>query len=128
VYLFKLDLGYALRLEKNDKIVRIQKDKFEQNPHKELSRYINESTHYNNIWRICMACSAAVTLLLISVIKEATIQLFPYMFLVIYAIMYSCINWKMTHSTNFILRAVDHACKHLQKGKNKPYHPLVFEA
>lgn len=121
--MFNMDLGFAQKLEKDvtHPILRINSIRFAQNPHKEISRYINDATYYNNTWRISMAASCAICLFLIPVIKKTTVPLFPYLFIVVFVVVYHMWNWKFHHSHSFILKSVIGACNHLSEKNTEPF-------
>jgi len=121
--MFNMDLGYAQKLEKEVEhpILRINTGRFQENPHKEMSRYIDDASHYNNVWRVSMAAACAICLFLIPVIKESAVPLFPYLFLIVFVVVYHMWNWKFHHSHGFILKSVKQACDHLSEKNPEPF-------
>ena len=112
---FMLDLSYSQKLEKeeNHPILRINSDRFAQNPHKELARYIEETLYYNNTWRISMTAASIICLILVFAVKDIEVSVIPVLFVVIFAVVYHVWQWKFHHSYNFIFKSVKLACRHL---------------
>lgn len=121
---FNMDLLYIQRIEKevDHPVLRINTERFAANPHAELARYIEDTQHYGNIWRIAIGASSIICLLLIPVIQVSLVPIFPYLFLVIFCVVYHVWHWKSHHSHQFIFKSVIQACNYLEKNNiDKPF-------
>jgi hypothetical protein len=120
---FNLELNFAQKIEKekDHPVLRINTERFKKNPYEELERYIEDVNYYNNIWRISMAASCIVCLFLLPVIKESYVPIFPYLFLIVFMVVYHVWNWKFHHSYGFVLKSIRHACRHLNKNDKSKF-------
>lgn len=118
ILLFLLDLKFALKIEKGEnKILRVNNKKFKKNPWKELYRYVNDVTYYNNIWRISFVCSLVICILFIPILDIKYIKYIPYISLILFCIIYMCWNWKIHHSYDFIFKTVKHISNYMEVNK-----------
>lgn len=121
---FNMDLSYIQRIEKeiDHPILRINTERFTLNPHAELARYMEDTQHYGNTWRIAIGSSCIICLLLIPIIQVSLVPIFPYLFLVIFCVVYHVWGWKSHHSHEFIFKSVIQACNYLEKNNiDKPF-------
>lgn len=117
-HLIKLELRYSDNLEKgNHDTLRINTERFQENPHRELYRYLQDTYYYNNTWRISAVC--AVVICLFSTLQ---VPVFPVLFIVVFAVVYHCWGWKLHHTYDFIFKSAQEACLHLETKKDKPFH------
>jgi hypothetical protein len=117
-YLVRLELRYSDNLEKgNHDTLRINTERFKENPHRELYRYLHDTRYYNNIWRISALCAIIICLFI-----TLEVPVFPLLFIVVFTVIYHCWGWKLHHTYNFIFKSVQEACLHLETKKEKPFH------
>ena len=112
----KLDLNFALKVEgkvKDEKTLRLNSDLLETNPYKEISRYVDSVSYYNNIWRASMGMAAILTLFMYPVIDKKYSSMTPYFFLVMFTIIVHYWDWKQHHSLRFMHKTVVDVCSHL---------------
>ena len=123
---FGLDLRYSFRIEKgDDPILRLNKEEFNTNPIKELRRYIQDITYYNNRWRVSMLSTALICFVIYPIIKPEFRKHSIYVFFIVFVIIYHTHHWKTHHSIDFMHKTVIDACSHLLTNKNKSYEPLT---
>jgi len=117
---FFLESRYFTSLEYDgadkNKIVRIDSEKFKKNPYKELKRYIEDASYYNNMWRISAMSSSLICILALVLLDISTIYLIP-IWLSIFTINSQIWNIKNHHCYNFIFKSLSHALDHLIKNK-----------
>lgn len=119
ILLFKLELRFALRVESGeDSIVSINKEKFKNDSNREMSRYIEDTIYYNNLWRISMIISVIISLFSLPFLSENITKYSPYITIFLFSIIYHSLHWKIHHSYNFILKTIMH-CLNTLKNKEK---------
>jgi len=120
-HLIKLELRYSDNLEKGQhEALRINTERFQANPHRELQRYLRDTHYYNNTWRISAVC--AIILCLFITLQSNHDTAFPVLILVVFAVVYHVWNWKLHHTYNFIFKSVEQACLHLETKPDQPFH------
>jgi Na+/H+ antiporter NhaC len=120
---FNMDLSYAQKLEKevDHPVLRINSKRFNDNSVKELARYVEDVSNYDNIWRISMCMTCAICLLLYTCVQTTLVPIFPYLFLIIFCIIYHTWNWKTHHSHHFMTKSVIEACRHLIQNEKQEF-------
>lgn len=129
ICMFYLDLKFALKLEHgdndNNSPLRINNEKFSENPNEEIARYVEDVNYYNNIWRTALGITAIISLILYPIITPSLRQFMPYFSIVIFCVVYHYWNWKSHHSLDFIFKTVVHSSRYLAKTKSgKGYFQL----
>ena len=127
LFLFNLDVKFGLKLEgkDNDKILRVNPVKLKENCFREMYRYVDDTCYYNNIWRISLLSSLILGLLILPFIPSDKVKYYPYIILCFGCAIYHPLNWKLTHSYNFVFKSIKHMCKHLETDSDKMYKPLT---
>jgi hypothetical protein len=122
-----LDGVFGLKIEgkKDDKSVCINQKKFEEDSHKEISRYVSDFSYYNNVWRISLLSTLIISLFIVKFVPEKNITYMIYIIVVIFCVIYHSWAWKIHHSYDFILKSVSHACDQRTENKIAKYEPLV---
>jgi len=127
VHLFKLDAKFGLKLEgkDNDKILRINPVKLKENCFREIYRYVDDTCYYNNIWRISLLSALLIGLLILPFVSYDKVKYYPYIIICFGCVIYHPLNWKLTHSYNFVFKSIKHASKHLEDKEDDLYKPLT---
>ena len=121
---FTLDLNFALKIEgktTDERTLRLNSDLLEINPYKEISRYVDSVSYYNNIWRASMVIAAVLTLIMYPIIDKQYRHMTPYFFLAIFTIIVHYWDWKQHHSLRFMHKTVMDVCNHLAVNKSSTF-------
>ena len=126
VTLFNLDLKFGLKLEGKDcdKILRINPVKLKENCFREIYRYVDDTCFYNNIWRVSLLSALLIGLLILPFIPYDKVKYYPYIIICFGCVIYHPLNWKLTHSYQFIFKSIKHVSKHLEDKSDEIYKPL----
>jgi hypothetical protein len=126
IILFCLELKYSRNLEgsNRDKTFIINSKKLKENPFKEIYRYIDDTCFYNNIWRISLLAALIFIFMILPFINKNLTYL-PYLIIVLFAVIYHSLQWKLTHTYHFIFKSVKHTLQHLENNTADTYKPLT---
>lgn len=115
---FKLELNAIHGLEKGtskNKYIRINSSQFTQNPFREITRYIEDSLYYGNIWRVALFCASVITIIMLLLTSTNVWIIFPLVWLVLFCIIYQVWLFKYHHYYEFIYKSIGDTMKHLDR-------------
>ena len=126
IQLFRLDANFGLKLEgkDNNKILRINPVKLKENCFREIYRYVDDTCYYNNILRVSLLTALLIGLLILPFITYDKVKYYPYIIICFGCVIYHTLQWKLTHSYNFVFKSIKHASKHLEDNTGENYKPL----